>query len=143
MGEVRLQWIDGKTFLGTDSTKHGFVISAPGEEDGTGAKPSDLLLLALASCASVDVVEILRKKRQFFTRLEVRVEGRQDEGPPWTFREIRMHFILEGDRLEPQAVEQAIHLSEDKYCSVAATIRGVAEIKTTFEICPAPGKVLV
>lgn len=138
MGEVRLQWLEGKTFVGTDSTRHGFVISAPGEDDGVGVKPSDLLLLGLAACAAVDVVEILRKKRQQFTRMEIRVTGTQDESPPWTFRKIHLHFIFHGESLQQRAVEQAIELSEKRYCSVAATVRGVAEITTSLEILPAP-----
>jgi putative redox protein len=141
MGSIRLQWLSGKTFVGTDSTRHGIVISATGEEDGTGVKPSDLLLLALASCSSVDVVEILRKKRLNLTGMEVRVDGDQDDSPPWTFRTIRMHYVLTGPDLNEQAVEQAIHLSEEKYCSVAATVRGTAHITTSFEIQPAPGRV--
>jgi putative redox protein len=138
MGEVRLQWLEGKTFVGTDSTKHGFVISTSGEENGTGIKPSDLLLIGLASCAAVDVVEILNKKRQPFDKMEIRTEGTQDDSPPWTFRKIHMHFIFHGAHLSPRAVEQAIKLSESKYCSVAATVRGVAQITTSFEILPAP-----
>lgn len=142
MSEVSLQWMEGKTFVGTDSTRHAFVIAAPGEEGGTGAKPSDLLLLALASCAAVDVVEILQKKRQQFANMEIRTEGQQDESPPWAFRKIRMHFVFHGTGLDARAVEQAIQLSESKYCSVAATIRGVAEITTSFEILPAPASVM-
>jgi putative redox protein len=142
MSSVQLQWLRGKTFVGTDSTKHAIVISATGEDDGTGVKPSDLLLLALASCASVDVVDILRKKRMTLTGLDVRVDGDQDPSPPWTFRTIRMHFVLTGPDLEERAVEQAIQLSEEKYCSVAATIRETAKVTTTFEIRPAPGRVL-
>jgi putative redox protein len=142
MGEVRLQWVSGKTFLGIDSTKHGFAISTSGEEDGAGAKPSDLLMLALASCSSVDVVEILHKKRQTFTRLEVRVEGQQEPDPPWTFRKVHLHYLFQGDALEAHAVEQAIQLSIEKYCSVAATIRGAAEITTSYEILPPPDRAL-
>jgi putative redox protein len=142
VSRVQLQWVRGKTFVGTDSTKHAVVISATGEEDGTGVKPSDLLLLALASCASVDVVDILRKKRLTLTGLDVRVDGEQDPSPPWTFRTIHVHFVVSGPDLEERAVEQAIQLAEEKYCSVAATIRDTAKITTTFEIQPAPGRVL-
>jgi putative redox protein len=134
MSEIRLDWLHGKTFVGTDSTHHAIVIASPDEEGGTGVKPSDLLLLGLASCASVDLIEILNKKRQLPDRMEVRVEGIQDESPPWTFRKIHMHFVFQGPRLQSPAVEQAIRLSEEKYCSVAATIRCAAEITTSFEI---------
>jgi putative redox protein len=138
MGEVRLQWLEGKTFVGTDSTRHGIVISPPGDGSGTGIKPSDLLLIGLAACAAVDVVEILAKKRQAFDALEIRVEGTQDESPPWAFRKLHLHFLFRGAQLTPRAVEQAIELAETKYCSIAATVRGVAQITTSFEILPAP-----
>jgi len=143
MSEVRLDWLHGKTFVGTDSTRHAIVLSSSDEADGTGVKPSDLLLLGLASCASVDVVEILNKKRQTPEGMEVRTEGIQEEAPPWTFRKIHMHFLFRGALLQPQAVEQAIRLSEEKYCSVAATIRCAAEITTSYEILPPPGQALV
>ena len=143
MSEVRLDWLRGKTFVGTDSTRHSIVLSSSDEANGTGVKPSDLLLLGLASCASVDVIEILNKKRQIPEGMEVRVEGIQEAEPPWTFRKIHMRFILRGENLAPSAVEQAIRLSEEKYCSVAATIRCAAEITTSFEIQPPPKQAAV
>jgi putative redox protein len=72
--------------------------------------------------------------------MEVRVEGIQDTEPPWTFRKIHMHFLFRGALLQPRAVEQAIRLSEEKYCSVAATIRCAAEITTSFDIQAPPGQ---
>jgi putative redox protein len=143
MSEVRLDWVHGKTFVGTDSTKHAIVLSSSDETNGTGVKPSDLLLIALASCASVDVIEILQKKRQPPEGMEVRVEGTQEADPPWTFRKIHMRFLFHGSLLQPSAVEQAIRLAEEKYCSVAATIRCAAEITTSFEIQPPPGRAAV
>jgi putative redox protein len=143
MSEVRLDWLRGKTFVGTDSTRHSIVISSTDESDGTGVKPSDLLLLGLASCASMDVVEILKKKRQLPEAMEIRVDGIQDPEPPWAFRKIHMRFLFRGALLQPQAVEQAIRLAEEKYCSVAATIRATAEITTSFEIQPPPAQSVV
>jgi putative redox protein len=143
MSEVRLDWVRGKTFVGTDSTKHAIVLSSPDEANGTGVKPSDLLLIGLAACASVDVVEILAKKRQAPEAMEVVVEGIQEADPPWTFRKIHMRFLFRGARLQAQAVEQAIRLSEEKYCSVAATIRCAAEITTSFDIQPPPDRAAV
>jgi putative redox protein len=140
MSEIRLDWLHGKTFVGTDSTRHAIVIASPEEAGSAGVKPSDLLLLGLASCASVDLIEILTKKRQPPDRMEVRVEGVQEETPPWTFRKIHMHFVFQGARLQPTAVEQAIRLSQEKYCSVAATIRCAAEITTSYEIQPPPAR---
>ena len=142
MSEIRLDWLKGKTFVGTDSTRHSIVVSSSDEANDTGVKASDLLLIGLASCASIDVVEILNKKRQPPEAMEVRVEGIQEAEPPWAFRRIHMRFTFRGP-LQPQAVEQAIRLSEEKYCSVAATIRCAAEITTSFEIHPPPRQAAV
>jgi len=132
MGTTTVKWIDGQKFVGIDSTKHSVVISSA--DEGIGIKPSDLLLIALASCSAIDVVEILNKKRMPLTKLEITTSGEQDPNPPWTFRTIHMHFRIEGKNLTEKAVAQAIQLSEEKYCSVAATIRAAAQITTDFEI---------
>src|SRR5512133_617702 len=132
MSTATVKWIGGKQFIGIDSTHHSVVLSTPAE--GVGIKPSELLLIALASCSAVDVVEILEKKRMPLTRLEITSSGEQDQDPPWTFRKIYLHYKIAGKNLTEKAVAQAIQLSEEKYCSVAATIRGTAEIITDFEI---------
>ncbi len=132
MGTATVKWIEGKQFIGVDSTNHSVVLSTPGE--GIGIKPSDLLLIAVASCSAVDVVEILEKKRMTLTHLEISSSGEQDQDPPWTFRKIHMHYKIGGKNLTEKAVAQAIQLSEEKYCSVAATVRGTAQITTDFEI---------
>ena len=84
MATSTVTWIGGKKFVGVDSTNHSVVLSTPAE--GIGLKPSELLLLALASCTAVDVVEILSKKRMPLPRLVIRATGEQDQAPPWTFR---------------------------------------------------------
>jgi putative redox protein len=132
VGTVTVKWIEGKQFIGVDSTQHSVVLSTP--DEGIGIKPSELLLIAVASCTAVDVVEILTKKRMPLTLLEVTTSGEQDPNPPWTFRKIHLHFRIAGKNLTEKAVAQAIELSEEKYCSVAATIRATAEITTNFEI---------
>lgn len=134
MGTSVVRWLGGKKFVGTDSTNHSVVISTP--DEGIGMKPSELLLVALASCTAVDVVEILQKKRTPLTSLEISASGEQDSDPPWTFRKIHVKYTLRGKGLTEKAVAQAIELSEEKYCSVAATVRGKAEITTEFEILP-------
>jgi len=132
MANATVRWIGGKQFVGTDSTRHSVVISTP--DEGVGMKPSELLLVALASCTAVDVVEILHKKRLTLSSLEIQANAEQDPEPPWAFRKIQVHYILHGAWLTETAVSQAIQLSEEKYCSVAATVRGVAEVHTSFEI---------
>jgi len=135
MAEATVRWLTGKQFVGVDSTRHSVVLSSA--DEGVGVKPSDLILIALAACTAVDVVDILRKKRAELSSFEINVSGEQDADPPWTFRKIHLRYRLGGKGLTKKAVEQAIQLSEEKYCSVAATIRGVAEITREFELLPA------
>jgi putative redox protein len=132
MAQAIVRRITGKRFIGIDSTNHSVVLSSA--DEGVGVKPSEMLLVALASCTAVDVVEILEKKKINLTLLEISATGEQDQDPPWTFRKIHLLYKVKGDGLTEKAVQQAIHLSETKYCSVAATIRGVAEITTSYEI---------
>ena len=132
MGTATVKWIGGAQFVGIDSTRHSVVLSTP--EEGVGIKPSELLLIAVASCSAVDVVEILTKKRMPLTYLEISSSGEQDAEAPWTFRKIHLNYRLAGKNLTGKAVEQAIQLSHEKYCSVAATVRATAEITTSFEI---------
>lgn len=80
MGTATVKWIGGKQFVGIDSTHHSVVLSTP--DEGVGIKPSELLLIAVASCSTVDVVEILEKKRMLLTYLEISVSGVQDQDPP-------------------------------------------------------------
>ena len=132
MGTATVKWIGGKQFVGIDSTCHSVVLSTA--DEGVGVKPSELLLIAVASCSAVDVVDILQKKRMHLASLEIGVTGQQEADPPWTYRAIHIHYRFSGLDLTEKAVSQAIELSQTKYCSVAATIRDTAEITTSFEI---------
>jgi putative redox protein len=132
MAHATVRRITGKQFIGVDSTNHSVVLSTAAE--GVGVKPSEMLLVALASCTGVDVVEILEKKKIVLESLEISATAEQDQDPPWTFRKIHLLYKVKGDGLTEKSLEQAIHLSETKYCSVAATIRGVVEITTSYEI---------
>ena len=131
MATATVHWLNERNFVGIDSTGHSVVLS--GQKNGIGVSPSQMLLVALASCSSVDVVEILEKKRLKLTSLNVTITGEQDPDPPWTYRKIHLKYRLGGKDLKEKAVEQAIRLSQDKYCSVATTVSGVAEITTEFE----------
>ncbi|MHB0924004.1 MAG: OsmC family protein [Bellilinea sp.] len=134
MATATVRWLSGKKFIGTDSTNHSVVISTP--DEGIGMKPSELLLVALASCTAVDVVEILRKKRIELTGLEISANGEQQADPPWTFRKVHLVYRVRGKGLTQEAAEMAVRLSEEKYCSVASTVRGAAEITTEIIILP-------
>ncbi len=133
-GQAHIQWVSKGQFIATDSSKHSVVFSSQDEENGVGMKPSDLLLVALGGCSSVDVVNILRKKRQSLTGLEVKVTGEQDSDPPWAFRKIWVTYVVRGRSLSEKAVADAIRLSEERYCSVKATLDGVVEMHTEYRI---------
>ena len=139
---VALKWtgVGSKLFVGRDS--FGRVITTGswpnnGEsewQEWNGIKSSDLLLLSLASCSAYDVVLILERQRQTLTGLYLDVTGNNAPEPPYQFTDIHVHYVVEGVNLDPQKVGRAIALSEEKYCSVAATIRGVAKLTHSFEI---------
>jgi len=132
MAEAIVRWSGGKTFIGIDSTNHSVVMSST--KEGIGMKPSELLLVALAACSSYDVVTILEKRKVKLDKLEVRVNAEQDNDPPWTFVKIHLKYTLAGEGLSEKQVEKAIELSEGKYCSVAATLKGKAAITWEFVI---------
>lgn len=129
---VLVQWTGKKQFIGTDSGKHSIVISSHDSENHTGMKPSDLMLLALGSCSGYDVVDIIKKKRMRLQDMRIEISTEQDPEPPWTFRKIHMSFALRGDKITRKAARQAVELSIEKYCSVAATLSGKAAI--SFDI---------
>lgn len=101
----------------------------------TGPKPIELIAAGLAGCTAFDVVTILRQKyRQKITGYEVRVEAEQAERPPQVFTEIRIRHIVTGFDVDPSTVQEAIRLSEEKYCSVGAMLQKSASFHATFEI---------
>jgi len=118
---------------------HPIHINAPHEGAATGFSPADLLLAAAGSCAAWDVVEILRKQRQQLSALSVSVRGRQGGGPPHEFEDVELVFEAAGRGLDPRKVERAVALSETRYCSVLATIRGVARVSCRVEVREAAG----
>ena len=129
---VQIKWLDKLEFVGTDSTKHSLVMSSQDEENATGLKPSELLLLALGGCTAVDVVTIMRKKRQAVTGLKINVRGEQDENPPWTFRHIHLEYVVRGKGLSEKGLAQAIEISEEKYCSVKNSL--TCEVTSSYRI---------
>jgi putative redox protein len=135
MSDVAVTWVQGEQFVASGSGGHSVVLDAPGgRATWQGFKPSELLLAALGGCTAVDVIDILRKKRQRVSGLRVSVRGEQREEHPRAFERIAVHYEVRGQGVTAAAVERAIKLSEEKYCSVAATLRGVAAITTSFTI---------
>jgi len=130
-----------RQFVATSGTGHHLLIDDPA--GNTGAKPIELVAIALAGCTAFDVINILRKKRQQVAAYEVKVEADQAPNPPQVFTAVRIHHIVTGVDVSPRALEDAIHLSEEKYCSVGAMVKQAAELHTTFEIVPANQAVLV
>ncbi len=113
------------------------VLMDTGSTDKAGQSPLELLLSAVSGCASVDVVEIMRKKRMTVNGLEVQVEAdRREEPYPRIFTRIALHFVLYSPDATDKALEQAVKLSMDKYCSVAGMLREAAKIEYSWEIKP-------
>jgi putative redox protein len=101
---------------------------------GTGPKPIELVAVALAGCTAFDVITVLRQKyHQTATGYEVRVESGQAERPPQVLTSVRIHHLVTGLEIDPAAIEEAIRLSEEKYC-VGAMVEQTANLHTTYEI---------
>ncbi len=131
---VRVKWLEKLQFVGIDATKHSVVMSAPDEENGIGMSPGQLLLVSLGGCTAYDVVNILTKKRQRLTGLEVEVTGEQNPDPPWAYTHIHLTYRLRGHGLDEKAIRDAIELSKNKYCSVGATLAAGTEITYNYVI---------
>ena len=123
---------DDNLFLGL--TPSGHAVTVDTDRGRSAPSPMELLLLALGSCTGVDVVTILRKKRQNVTDYRVEVRGERREEHPRSYKRMEVHHIVTGRNVSNQSVAQAIELSEQKYCSVAATLRPTAEIVSSYEI---------
>jgi len=132
MANARVKWAGGRMFIGVDSSNHTVLMSS--SKENLGMKASDLLLVSLATCSSYDVVGILEKQKVKLSKLEVEVTGENEPDPPWTFTHFHLKYILAGEGLNPEKAENAIRLSEEKYCSVAATVKGKATITWEFVI---------
>lgn len=120
-------------FVGTTPSGHAQVIETDAMRS-SAPTPMELILLALGSCTGVDVISILKKKRQQVSDYRIEVTGRRRKDHPRSYTRLEVKHILRGRQLSAQAVASAIELSETKYCSVAATLRGSAEIVSTYEI---------
>jgi putative redox protein len=134
-GTVNLKWIGSRMMLGVDSRGAAIPIGYNRETDPgwKGVKPSDLLLLAAASCSAYDVVEILEKQREPLEALHVECVGEQMTEQPYSFISIHLHYVITGN-VSPKKVERAIRLSEEKYCSVLSSLRAGVKITSDFEI---------
>ncbi len=130
MIEASVNWTDKDRFVGAASSRHAIVVDAGANK--TANSPMELVLIALCGCTASDVVGILRKKREPFTALEVSAKGERAEGYPAVYTSIHLTYTVRG-AVSKKAMEDAVRLSEEKYCSVSAMLQKSAKITYTIE----------
>jgi putative redox protein len=122
-----------RQFVGQTGSGHNLLLDDTA--GGTGPKPIELIAVGLAGCTAFDVITVLRQKyRQKVTGYQVRVEADQAERPPQVFTKVQIHHIVTGYAIDEAALQEAIRLSEEKYCSVGAMVQKTASLHTTYEI---------
>ncbi len=132
-GKATIQFAGNDFFVGMTPSGHAQAIETNGDR-GSAATPMELLLLALGGCTGVDVISILQKSRQQVTDYRIEVSGERRQDFPRAYTRLFVKHIVRGHGVSEQAVARAVELSDQKYCSVAATLRGSAEIVTSYEI---------
>jgi putative redox protein len=130
--EAKVIWVEDRRFVGQSSSGHGIVVD--GSSDKLGCSPMELLLVGLAGCTAYDVIHILQKKRQAVDGLEVKVAGERADNPPRVYTKLHIEYVFSGHGISAKAVDQAISLSKDKFCSVSAMLEGTAKITTSYQI---------
>jgi len=131
--KASVKWAGDEFFIGTGYTGHAQVMDSKGDR-AAATSPLEMLLVAVAGCTAMDVISILLKKRQNITDYNVEVTGERADGHPRKFVKFNVHHIVHGRSVSEKAVADAIELSDQKYCSVAATVRPTAEIITSYKI---------
>ncbi|HQZ95211.1 MAG TPA: OsmC family protein [Pyrinomonadaceae bacterium] len=124
-------------FIGTPPSGHAQLMDANGERKAAPT-PLENLLVAVAGCTAFDVESILKKKRQDVTDYRVEIEGWRRDEMPKAFIKLHIKHIVTGRNISEKAVADAIRLSDETYCSVAATVKPTAEITTSYEIVLEP-----
>jgi putative redox protein len=136
MSEAKVTYVDGLQFVGEASSGHAIVMDGDSEVGGhnTGLRPMELLLVGIGGCSGMDVVSILKKKKQDLKGLEVNIIGRKAENYPKKFTDIELEFIIKGKSISEDAAKKAVELSMEKYCSVKATLEGSAKVTWSWKI---------
>ncbi len=133
---AKVKWAGDMQFIGQSGTGHAMVMDASPDFGGynSGMRPMELLLIGLGGCSGMDIVSILKKKKQDIRGLEIKINGQQPEKYPKRFTEIEIEFIVKGKSLSEEAVKKAVELSMEKYCSVKATLEHSAKITHSYKI---------
>ena len=134
--KARIKLVEGMTFVAESGSGHAVVVDAAPDAGGRnlGARPMELVLMGTGACSAIDVVLILRKSRQAITDCEVELEAQRAEEDPKVFTRIHFHYVVTGKNLASTAVERAIRLSREKYCSATSMLAHTAAIDFDFEI---------
>lgn len=130
MTHAKAVWTDNHRFVAESDSSHALVVDG---DKKTGNTPMELVLIGLCGCTGYDVASILRKKREPFTSLEVRAEAERAEQPPMVYTAIKLVYKV-GGKVSRKAVEDAVSLSSEKYCSVSAMLEKTAKITAEIEI---------
>jgi putative redox protein len=136
MPEVKITSLGGLKFRADSGSGHSLTMDAAVEAGGqnAGIRPMEALLAALGGCTGMDVVTILRKKRQDVTGYEINVSGERADEHPRVFTKITIEHIVRGKGIDPAAVQRAVDLSATKYCSAIGMLGHVAEIVSTYRV---------
>jgi putative redox protein len=128
--KARIKWVDGRQFVGESGSGHAVIMDGAPESGGrnTGIRPMEMMLLGLGGCTAFDVVMILEKGREKVTSMEIELVGDRAAEDPKVFTAVKLMYRLKGKALKPAAVERAIKLSEEKYCSASAMFNKTAKI---------------
>ena len=130
--EVVAEWQEGGAFIGRNAA--GGSVQMGTIDEKPGISPMEMLLLGVAGCTGMDIADIMQKKRQPLQALKVKVRGKRATTYPMVYTEIEIIYLVWGENIEPKALEQAIQLSEEKYCSASAMLRGVAQMHSSYRI---------
>jgi putative redox protein len=136
MVEAKVTLLDNMRFTGTASSGHTLIMDADEASGGhnTGFRPMELLLVGFGGCSGMDVISILRKKKQRVSGLEINVKGEKSDAAPKIYKEVHIEYVVKGAGVEKTAVERAISLSLEKYCSVGATLARAGTITHSYRI---------
>lgn len=136
MVEAKVRLTQGMQFEGTATSGHTIIMDADDESGGknAGSRPMELLLVAFGGCSGMDVISILRKKRQAVTGLETNIKGEKTEDYPKIYKQVHIEYVVKGKGVQKEAVERAIALSLEKYCSVGATLAKAGTITHSYRI---------